>query len=152
MCDKNEWLKYLNVLQSMIYGNDFFYPEFNLVIFWSSTHSFTFRKDSFPLNDTRSTNRMRLSFSNSGTVKCLEMAQPFIYSRQQNYSHACDSTCVFSVIWLPIFSYHILVIKSIKPKDTVCTVGSKIIRAIAIFLYFDCQFLLSHACYKQYIA
>ena len=36
-----------------------------------------------------------------------------------------------------------------------CTVGSKIIRkfaiALAIFL-FDCQFLSSHACYKQYKA
>ena len=34
-----------------------------------------------------------------------------------------------------------------------CTVGSKVIRALAImlvvFLWFDCQFLSSHACYKQ---
>ena len=36
------------------------------------------------------------------------------------------------------------------------TVGSKIIRALAIvlfiFLWFDCQFLSAHACYKQYKA
>ena len=37
-----------------------------------------------------------------------------------------------------------------------CTDGSKFIRALAIilaiFLWFDCQFLLPHACYKQYKA
>ena len=43
---------------------------------------------------------------------------------------------------------------SVKPRAF--TVGSKIIRALeiilAIFLWFDCQFLSSHACYKQYKA
>ena len=41
-------------------------------------------------------------------------------------------------------------------KKKMCTIGSKIIRALAIifmiFLCFDCKFLSSHACYKQYKA
>ena len=45
---------------------------------------------------------------------------------------------------------------NIMEKVLFITVGSKIIRALEIahpfFLRFDCQFLSSHACYKQYKA
>ena len=39
------------------------------------------------------------------------------YSRQQNYSRACDNTCDFSLVFIANFYYLMLVKNSIKPKD-----------------------------------
>ena len=47
-------------------------------------------------------------------------------------------------------------IPSVEDQNCDGTVGRKIIRVfaivLAIFLWYDCQFLFSHACYKQYEA